>query len=198
MKKFFSFLLTGVFLFLLNATSVNAQGAPKIQLVTPSVGQILYGNRIPVLFAIENFILKDASPKTSPQPNQGHILMWLDDQNPTADSATKITQEFFTYSDIAYGEHQLKAELTTSDNKSLNPPQAINITFKNVALSSPIPAATSGFDKKTTLIILIIVALVIVAAWWYTKEEDGETPAKSQTKKETKTAIKKKSRKTKK
>jgi len=160
------------------ATPTLPTGMPTLKIVTPSEGQTIYGNRIPILLSVENFQLVDYQTNKKSAAGQGHIHLWLDEQNPTPESAVKLTKDEFTYNDVPYGNHNLRAELVNNDHTSLKPPQVVISNFKNAALSSPTPATTSGFDKNTALVILIVVALVIIAAWWYTKEEE-ETPAKS-------------------
>jgi hypothetical protein len=163
---------------LLTASTALAQtaGNPQLQVVTPSDGQTIYGSRVPILFSVQNFTIVEKPNNTTAQNNQGYILIWLDDKNAAADTATQVTADSFTYSDVAYGDHTLKAELVTTNNKPLIPPQETTVNFKNAPITSPTPAATEGFDKNTTLVILIVVALVIVAAWWYTREETEEEP----------------------
>ena len=162
---------------LFTATAVLAQvSGPQLQIVTPSEGQTIYGNRVPILFSVQNFTIVEKPTTATAANNQGYILIWLDDKNAAPETATKVTADSFTYSDVAYGDHTLKAELVTANNKPLSPPQEVTVNFKNAAISSPTPAATEGFDKNTTLVILVVVALVIVAAWWYTREETEEEP----------------------
>lgn len=185
---------------LLAASTAFAQtaGNPQLQVVTPSDGQTIYGNRVPILFSVQNFTIVEKPANTTALNNQGYILIWLDDKNAAMDTATQVTADSFTYSDVAYGDHTLKAELVTTDNKPLNPPQEVTVNFKNAPITSPTPAATEGFDKNTTLVILIVVALVIVAAWWYTREEtEEETQAKTKKPKPTKKTSNTKSAKTK-
>jgi len=173
--------LVGYFaLSFLLATSVFAQNpAPMLEVVTPSEGQTIYGNKVPILFSVENFQLVDYQTNKLLQAGQGHIHLWLDDSNPTPESAVKLTSDEFTFSDVAYGNHTLRTELVNNNHTSLNPPFVTTVSFTNEAVGSPSPVATSGFDKNTALVILVVVALVIIAAWWYTKEEDEETKAES-------------------
>lgn len=182
----------------LTASSAFAQtiGNPQLQVITPSDGQTIYGNRVPILFSVQNFTIVESPNNIPVQNNKGYILIWLDDKNAAADTATKVMADSFTYSDVAYGDHTLKAELVTTDNKLVSPPQDVTVNFKNAPITSPTPAATEGFDKNTTLVILIVVALVIVAAWWYTREETEEEPESQTDKpKSTKKTSKNKSRK---
>lgn len=169
--------------------TINAQTAsgPTLETITPSQDQTIYGNKIPILFNIENFEIVDFDVNKVPIAGQGHIHLWLDDENPTTDSATMIKEDNFTYSDVPFGNHTLVAELLSNNHKSLYPPQKVTINFINASISTPEAAATSGFDKNTALVILVVVALVIVAAWWYTKEEDEEEnpPAGGKPKKKT-------------
>lgn len=148
---------------------------PQLTVVTPSEGQTIYGDRIPILLSPENFQIVDYQKNSVPQKGQGHTHLWLDDQNPTRESAVKLTSDSFTYTDVNFSRHTLRAELVANNHTSLNPPVVVTVNFTNVPLTSPSPAAASGFDKNTALVILVVVALIIVAAWWYTKEEE-ETP----------------------
>jgi len=162
--------------------AVFAQAAaPQLQIVTPSDSQTIYGNRVPILFSVQNFNIVE-KPSATSSKSEGYILIWLDDKNPTAQNATKVTADTFTYSDVSYGDHTLKAQLVTTDNKPLNPSQEVTVNFKNAPITSPTPAATEGFDKNTTFVILVVVALVIAAAWWYTREETEEEETASQAK----------------
>lgn len=162
---------------LIYAQTGNSNPAlPALTIITPGENQTVYGNKVPVLLSVENFEIVDYEKSPAPLAGQGHIHLWLDDENPTPQSAVKVTDDNFTFTDVAYGNHTLKAELVSNNHTSLNPPQVATAKFKNSPISSPTPVATSGFDKNTALVILVIVALVIVAAWWYTKEEDEEEP----------------------
>lgn len=195
MKKFLSVLFALSALTLVTTTTLAQSAGPKLTIITPSEGQTIYGNRIPVLLSIENFNIVDYQTDTNPVSRQGHIHLWLDEVNPTAQSAVKVTSDNFTYPDVAYDNHVLRAELVTSDHKSSVPPQVVTVNFKNEPIATPSPVTTSGFDKNTALVILVVVALVIIAAWWYTKEEDEETTEKVSKPKKT---SRRKSKKTKK
>jgi len=195
MNKLFKYAATATIAYFALTIPVFAQtNNPKFEIITPGDGQIIYGNKVPVLFSVENFQLVDYAQNPKPTAGQGHIHIWLDDSNATAQSATKVTQDTHTFSDVSYGDHILRTELVTNDHKSLVPPQVITVNFK----SAQIPAAaqesqTSGFDKKTATVILIVVALVIIAAWWYTKdEEEEEKPEKASKPKKTRTRKSKK------
>ena len=176
MDKFPKAIITISVLSLIFTSTILAKGntTPTLIIVTPQEGQTIYGDRIPVLFSVENFEIADFQQYSTPKSGQGHIHLWLDDSNPTPQSATKIIKDTHTMSSVAYGQHTLKTELVANNHSSLNPPVTTTIKFKNAPAAAPSPAAASGFDKKTALVILVVVVLVIVAAWWYTKEEDEE------------------------
>lgn len=146
--------------------------------ITPSEGQIIYGNKVPVLVATENFEIVDYNQNRLKEAGKGHVHLWLDEQNLTVETSVQLTTDIFTYNDVSYGEHTLIAELVASDHAPLIPPVKKTIKFQNQPVSSPNPAQATGFDKKTGLVILAIVALVIIAAWWYTKDEDEEETEK--------------------
>lgn len=156
--------------------------APKLTIVTPQAGQTIYGDKIPALFSVEGVQLTDYHAYPYSTPGQGHIHVWLDDQNPTAESAAKVIEDNFTFSDVPAGDHTLKAELVNNNHTSLTPPQVVTVQFKSAPAGSPAPAPSPTFDKSTAAVILVVVALVIVAAWWYTKDEEDEPKAKQETK----------------
>lgn len=176
MKKFLTTFAFCLVLSVLTVANTSAQtNVPVFQVLTPKADQTLYGNKLPILFDIENFTLVDKEATLKPVTGEGHILVWLDQEAPTPENATKVVENTFIFSDVAYGAHTLKAELVTTDNKSLTPPQTASITFKTEILpSEEAQAISSGFDKTTAVVILAVVALVILAAWWYTKDEDDE------------------------
>lgn len=175
MKLFQKFALSiiGSLLVALPAVAQTTK-TPTLQVVTPTEGQTIYGNKVPVLFSVENLEIVDYQKNPTPKVGQGHIHLWIDDENPTAQSATKVTSDSFTASDVDFGQHSLRAELVGNNHQSLKPAQVVTLKFNNQPISSPSPVATTGFDKNTALVILVVVALVIIAAWWYTKEEDKE------------------------
>lgn len=147
---------------------------PQLKIITPSDGQTIYGDKIPVLFGVDNFQLTDFQKNPTAAPGQGHIHLWLDDTNQTPETAVKVIDDNYTYSNVTYGDHTLHAELVNNDHTPLNPPQATTVQFKSASVGSANPAIQSSFDKNTALVILVVVSLVIVAAWWYTKEDDEE------------------------
>ncbi len=157
-----------------NQPQTNANTSPTLAIITPSEGQTIYGNKIPILFSVENFEIVDYKTNTAPKVGQGHIHLWLDEASQTKENATKVVEDNFTYSDVPFGQHTLVAELVSNDHNSIVPPQKATVKFTNAQISTPEAAAATGFDKKTGAVILVVVALVIVAAWWYTKDEDEE------------------------
>ena|SRR3990167_1039029 len=192
MRKFVSF-SAAILLLAQTTTTVFAQGSsPTLQILTPMDGQTIYGNKVPVLFDTENFEIVDFAQNTKAVSGQGHVHLWLDDEEITAQSAAKAIEDTFTFSDVSAGDHVLRAELVANDHTSLKPPVVVEVNFKTTPVASETAAETSsGFDKKTALVIFVVVALVIVAAWWYTKEEDEEE-TKSQSEKSKSKVTKKK------
>ncbi len=184
MKKFLTaFVLTFAFSIFLAGNAQAQQDTITFEVLTPKQDQTLYGQKIPILFNVENFQLADTE-SSKVTPGEGHILLWLDQDTTTTENSTKVVENTFIYSDVKFGEHTLQAELVTADNKSLTPPQKITVSFKTETLpQSESPAISNSFDKTTAIVILAIVALVIMAAWWYTKDEDDSEGKPPETKK---------------
>lgn len=180
MKRKITALIAASALTVISASAALAQtNLPTLILVTPQEGQTIYGNKVPILIAAENFQIVDYKTYPTNQKGQGHVHIWMDDNKAAKDSAAMVTTDTFTYSDVAFGEHTLKAELVNNNHSSLTPPQTTTVMFKTAPVATPSPAAVSGFDKNTALVILVVVALVIVAAWWYTKEEEEQPTIKT-------------------
>lgn len=178
MLKFSRAIAASPILALAAASSVFAQATPSptLTVITPQESQIIYGDKTPILISTENFEIVDYQTNQLNQAGRGHVHLWLDDPNPTRESAVKLTSDDFTYQDVAYGDHELVAELVDNDHTPLTPPVTTTINFQSEQLASPTTTTTSGFDKNTALVILIVVAAIIVAAWWYTKDEEETTP----------------------
>jgi len=197
MKKFALILGTFLLLALTTIPKVLAQtkGTPTLNVLTPSDGQTIYGDKVPVLLDTQNFEIVDFANNTKAVSGQGHVHLWLDDEQMTVQSAAKAIEDTFTFSDVPAGDHKLRAELVNNDHTSLKPPVVVEVaSFKTAPVASAVPPeAESGFDKKTALVIFVVVALVIVAAWWYTKDEDEEE-VKSQSVKSKSKVTKKKTR----
>ena len=110
---------------LLATTAVLAQNTssgPTLTVITPSENQTIYGDKVPILLSAENFEIVDYQQNSTNARGQGHVHLWLDDANPTRDSAAKVTDDNFPYSDVSYGSHTLKAELVNNNHTSLTPP----------------------------------------------------------------------------
>lgn len=177
MKKHLTvFALTLAFSLLLARGIQAQQNTVTFEILAPKEGQTLYGQKLPILFNVENFELTNPDTATKvATPGKGHIHIWLDQDTTTAENATKVFENTFIYSDVKYGEHTLRAELVGEDHKPLTPPQKVTITFKTDSLpQTNSPEISSSFDKTTAVVILAVVAIVILAAWWYTKDEDDE------------------------
>jgi len=197
MKNFVSFIAAILLLTITIVTPVTAQTGvlPALNVLTPSDGQTIYGDKVPVLLDAENFEIVDFAKNTKTVSRQGHVHLWLDDEQMTAQSAAKAIEDTFTFSDVPAGDHKLRVELVANDHSSLKPPVAKEISFKTAPVSSAVPPeAESGFDKKTALVIFVVVALVIIAAWWYTKDEDEEEVKSQSVKSKSKVTRKKTTR----
>src|SRR3990170_4573228 len=193
-------LILGTFLLLtltfIPSLSAQAKGIPTLDVLTPSEGQTIYGDKVPVLLDAQNFEIVDFANNTKAVSGQGHVHLWLDDEQMTAQSAAKAIEDTFTFSDVTAGDHKLRVELVANDHSSQKPPVASEISFKTAPVSSAVPPeGASGFDKKTALVIFVVVALVIIAAWWYTKDEDEEMEKESKVSKVTKGTKAKRARK---
>jgi len=131
-------------LLLTSAAFAQVGGSPTLQVITPSEDQTLYGQRVPILVTVENFTVVDYQTVKTKVSGQGHIHLWLDDANPTRESAAKIIIDEFTYSDVPYGDHKLRAELVNNDHTSLTPQVTTTVNFKTAPVATPSPVANVG------------------------------------------------------
>src|SRR3989344_8395592 len=145
MEKFGKALaVTGISSLIFTTTALaQSTSQSTLKIITPQENQTIYGDKIPVLFAVENFEIVDYQTNPTAKSGQGHIHLWLDDPNPTAQSAQKIIEDTQTLANVAYGQHTIRTELVANNHSSLKPPVITTVKFKNAPISSPAPAATS-------------------------------------------------------
>lgn len=150
MKKF---LLCFLFLFFLNksvfAQSPVTNDVPILALISPTNNEQIFGSKVTVSFIVKNFVFTDFTVRTKNQTGEGHLNIWLDENNSSYENAQKIIRATdFTLEDIKAGNHQLILELVNNDNTSLKPPVVEVISFTTIA-QREIPTVTvTGEIKK--------------------------------------------------
>lgn len=183
MKKF---LLCFLFLFFLNksvfAQSPNTNDLPILAVISPTNNEQIFGSKVNVSFIVKNFIFTDFEVRTKNQTGEGHLNIWLDENNPNTSNAQKIIRAAdFTLENIKPGNHYLVMELVNNDDTSLKPPTREVISFTTIA-QKEIPSVTSEVvkdeeDKKlkkaqrltslSSLLSIVLVTISILAALSY-------------------------------
>ncbi|OGD83282.1 hypothetical protein A2165_03790 [Candidatus Curtissbacteria bacterium RBG_13_40_7] len=177
-KKILSILVGLVLAFCLTpfVSFVFAQ-APTLIIESPKNGEVLNKDETLVKFRVENFKITDVRRNPPPQEGQGHLHLWIDQENPTAQNAIEhITSQPYLMTGIQPQEHTLVVELVGNDHSSLNPPVKKEVKFSTTAKArsktgevtqaSPgttTPKAKTLFSRLgTPLIAVATVVLVIV------------------------------------
>src|SRR4030066_523830 len=112
-------LILGTFLLLaltlIPSLSAQTKGVPTLDVLTPSEGQTIYGDKVPVLLDAENFEIVDFANNTKAVTGQGHVHLWLDDEQMTPQSAAKAIEDTFTFSDVPAGDPKRRAGFGNND-----------------------------------------------------------------------------------
>lgn len=158
-------------------TTILALRTPSISFVSPSLNQILTGNKVAVKVAMANFTLADYKTHPKSVPGQGHLHLWLDQAKPTKASAVKVISPVYTFENVKPGTHTLVAELVANDHSSLIPPATTSVTF----------TTTSSPSSSTQLSLFFPIAIaflsLVLALYFITiKPMIGKSPPKSRTK----------------
>ncbi|MDQ4075282.1 MAG: DUF6130 family protein [Chloroflexota bacterium] len=164
--------LLTLFVFLLLVLSAHpttfAQG-PQLTVMEPNEGATITDDTVTVRFDVENF---EIVPSTVPleeagehpeanQPGQGHLHFMLDLQPVVVHES----EEPYTFSDIAPGEHVLMVELANNDHSALSPPVVQQIRFR-VATPETLPETGRNGTLPTWLSLVgLAMTLTGLAAW---------------------------------
>ncbi|MCL5004132.1 MAG: hypothetical protein M1352_02585 [Patescibacteria group bacterium] len=128
--------LLATFCVILLATQRLAFGAPVplINIQSPTDGQVINSYVVTLNFSLKNFTLKDYRQFLGNNPNQGHLDLWLDADNPTHDNAIKYAKtDPYVFADVPSGKHTLIVELVGNDDKSFDPQIIQTIKFETRA-----------------------------------------------------------------
>lgn len=126
-------LLVLVFLVLLVKDSFAAP-VPLLKIDQPLDGQVIESYVVDLKFSLKNFTLKDYKTLPKNNPNQGHLHLWLDNENRTQDNARMyFKNDAYTFADVLPGKHTLVVELVNNDHSRFDPQIIQTIKFETQA-----------------------------------------------------------------
>lgn len=152
MKKDLFSLAVTVFLLL---TSIDAQSStsynpaaigkrvfdkpPSLLVAQPEEGAIIFGNKLTVEVIVDNLILTNPDRQGKKQKGEGHLHIWLDEENQTPQNAIwHFTTTELVLSDIPPSEHTLTVEVVNNDHSSFDPPVRKIINVETLTSQSTI------------------------------------------------------------
>ncbi len=150
MKKNLILLVFIFFLFPLKSlvlaqTQNQEKDLPLLFIITPQDGQKIFGTNLTVSFLVKNFIFTNPVNRPQNQKNEGHLLVWLDEEIEEEQNAQKIFRAAdFTLENLEPGQHHLTLELVNNDGTSLKPPikKVVNFQIISSPENSPTPNPT--------------------------------------------------------
>lgn len=128
----------------------HAAPVPLLKIESPTDGQIIESFVVNLNFTLKNFTLKDFHQLPKNNPNQGHMHIWLDQEERTRENAIMYFKASpYTFADVAAGKHTLVVELVSNDHKSFDPQiiQTIKFETKAPAGSEAAPVAPTDAPK---------------------------------------------------
>jgi hypothetical protein len=161
--------------------STRAAETLSFVITSPQPGQTISGTSVKVEVATNNFSLVDYKTRPKIIPGQGHVHLWMDQENPTKTSAIKIVGNTYLFDNLRPGKHTLTAELVNNDHSSLTPPVISTIQFTTIASPTPTPIVNSSsvFMMSTLSFILLVIALYFVNLQIKTRPSSGKRTQKS-------------------
>lgn len=99
-------------------TALGSVATPNITILSPANNAT--GSSFNMVVSVANFELKPVPTTPGKVAGQGHIHYLVDGKNPEGEYATH--QRNYTFSDLAPGNHTLRAELVNHDHTPLDPP----------------------------------------------------------------------------
>lgn len=177
-KFWLAFLATVIFGL---GVSVKGAGNASLSITTPTEGQMIVGNSVPVSVDVSNFTLVDFRIHPKAAIGQGHIHLWLDQAINDPMSAIKLITNSYTFEGVKPGMHTLVAELVGSDHKSLVPPVRTTVTFTTqvpevAAQSSP---SVSPLTVSIVAFLFVVIVLFFVTDQFKSGSKTNKKPQKS-------------------
>src|SRR6266566_3047254 len=96
----------------------------KVQIVTPTNGEVIHGSVVPVRVRLENATIV-AATTTNIRPDQGHLHLYLDDQIESMNFSTSATLPA-----VKPGLHVLRVEFVASDHLPFDPRVIAQVAFE--------------------------------------------------------------------
>lgn len=138
------FISTSLIVFPLNF--VLAAPVPLLKIESPTDGQVVESFIVNLNFSLKNFTLKDFHLLPKNNPNQGHLHIWLDQEERNRDNAIMYYKAPpYTFADVSAGKHTLVVELVGNDHTSFDPQIIQTIKFETKA-----PAGSEAAPVKPT------------------------------------------------
>ena len=181
------FLLTPtlVFIFPILTALAQTEPPPRLFIITPSPGEVIYGDTVNVIVDIPSDItLVDPETNQEKQDGEGHLHLWLD-ASPLHDETVSVTppeRPEYTYTKVFSGLHTLSARLYHNDHTPYEPRLSAKVEFETVGEELK-PARSRGEDAGISLndwsaglflpsgrgntAGVVAVLVILIGALWY-------------------------------
>lgn len=124
----------------------------------PTSNQVVVGTTVASKFAVAGLKLVDPQTNIRNVYGQGHLHIWLDQDNPTKTSAIKSASPVYTFQNVKYGNHKLLVELVNNDHSSFNPKVTAAVTFQTAASVS---------EKSNQVLVISAAAFLFICLALY-------------------------------
>lgn len=159
--------------------SIKAAGTPVLTITSPMLNQDISGNNVQISLSVGNFTLTDYTTHTRKVSGQGHVHLWLDQNNPNKQAAVKIFSESYVFENVKPGTHKLVAELVNNDHSSLVPPVTTEVMFKTGVSQNSNSNSMSPFMVAVGAFLFIMVVLYFVSMQTKSSSNSGKQSRKS-------------------
>ncbi len=129
-------------------TPIKTEDIPILTIINPENDTKILGSIVKVTFIVNNFIFTDYKVRSENNIGEGHLHLWIDEQNPSPQNAQKLTKPTeITLEDVSPGKHELILELVNNDHSSFNPKVIKTVNFETY-VNNDDQSATSSQDLQ--------------------------------------------------
>lgn len=166
LAKLFLFL----FFFLVSSGLLFAENdLPQLTIISPEENAQILGSKVNVSFIVNNFIFSDFHKREENFTGEGHMLVWLDEEQETVETALQIVKAAdFHLTNITEGSHTLVMELVNNDHSSLEPQVRKILSFTTSREKEKADLVNKEEAKQElelfslTTFAIILIALVVI------------------------------------
>lgn len=145
-KLFYTLFFVLCSLFFVPHAFAQVYKPPVLSVASPTEGQTIVSDKLTVSFIVGNFTFVDFHQKKTKGRNEGHVRMWLDQQQTDENVNEILSHDDVVFNNLPEGKHTLIVQVVNNDNSPFKPDIATTISFSSY-LPIPLPPTPTPTPK---------------------------------------------------